>query len=257
MPIVESYRRDELVNNFYDKFRNEFTYYNRHCDARDISTTDSSDLIVTSDMPPAKAGSVMLEHGAIAIPQVLSPKAAGDLRNYLAGKHEAKLDFNEVFWQEMDRLALVLGTHDDPSVAAALDEIGNNEHLKKALKGIVGDDPVIIEVSTLTSLHDSSFQEFHSDSDWFGSSLLYANSFLHTYSMFVALQNTTQTLGATAVCPGTHYCANEDILEMCMQNGAFSVSTNGYTGPEKGMLAAGDALLFNQNIWHRVSLPYC
>jgi len=50
--------------------------------------------------------------------------------------------------------------------------------------------------------------------------------------------------------PGTHYCADVDLEEMCLENGAFEVSTNGYTGQD-GLLYKGDAFMFNQNIWHR------
>ena len=73
---------------------------------------------------------------------------------------------------------------------------------------------------------------------------------MHSYSLFVALQDTSKDLGATTVCPGTHYCADEDLEELCLRHGAFEVSTNGYTGDD-GLLRKGDAFLFNQNVWHR------
>ena len=90
----------------------------------------------------------------------------------------------------------------------------------------------------------------HTDSDYFGSSLLYSRTFLHSYTMFMALQNTTAQMGATTLCPGTHMCANPDLENVCLQNGAFEVSSNGKTGSE-GVLQQGDAMMFNQNIWHR------
>jgi Phytanoyl-CoA dioxygenase (PhyH) len=93
-------------------------------------------------------------------------------------------------------------------------------------------------------------QGIHTDSDWFGSSLLYSRTFLHSYSMFVALQDTSKELGATTVCPGTHFCADQDLEDLCLNHGAFEVSTNGHTGYD-GVLRKGDAFLFNQNIWHR------
>lgn len=96
----------------------------------------------------------------------------------------------------------------------------------------------------------SDDQNIHSDSDYFGSSLLHARSFLHSYSLFVALQDTPKSLGATTVCPGSHYCADVDLDRVCLESGAFSVSTNGKTGDD-GLLKRGDAFMFNQNIWHR------
>ena len=58
-------------------------------------------------------------------------------------------------------------------------------------------------------------------------------------------------MGATTVCPGTHMCANEDMENVCLMNGAFEVSSNGQTGSDAGMLLRGDGLMFNQNVWHR------
>jgi hypothetical protein len=58
-------------------------------------------------------------------------------------------------------------------------------------------------------------------------------------------------MGATTVCPGTHLCANEDMEDVCLMNGAFEVSSNGHTGKDYGVLQRGDGMMFNQNIWHR------
>jgi hypothetical protein len=99
----------------------------------------------------------------------------------------------------------------------------------------------------------------HTDSDYFASSLLYSRTFLHSYTLFMALQDTTSRMGATTVCPGTHWCANEDLSDICLpeqqqqqpQNKAFEVSSNGHTGRNTGLLYQGDGMMFNQNIWHR------
>ena len=170
----------------------------------------------------------------------------------MADKHHNRetLGYNEVFWDEISRLSLGIGTKDHPVIAEAMEQVGNHPVIKRTLEGILGPDPAIVEISTLTSLNGASDQGIHTDSDWFGSSLLYSRSFLHSYSMFIALQDTSKDLGATTVCPGTHYCADPDIEELCPEHGAFEISTNGYTG-EDGLLRKGDAFLFNQNVWHR------
>ena len=250
IPIIQSYKRGEMVLEFYDDYRNEFTYYNRHCTASDISTRDANDLLITPQMSPEEAANRMLQHGAAAVKNVLTKDTATQLRDYLANKHAHHLDYNEVFWQEQGRLALGLGTHDHPAIAKALEEVGSHALLKQTLEAILGPNPAMSEISTLTSMTGNEDQYLHSDSDYFGSSLLYGQSFLHSYSMFIALQDTTQTLGATMVCPGTHFCADEDLAPMCYENGAFSMSTNGKTGPRDGLMEQGDALLFNQNIFH-------
>jgi len=255
-PLIDTYRRHRMQQGFYPNYQDEFTYYNRHCDVRDISTSNATDLLIENSDSLHYIRHKMLLHGAVATKNVLSKQTAAALRTYLDNKHVAKrtapLRYNEVFWEEnTSRLSLALGTHDDPAVTQALTEVGNNPQLAKILKALLGEDPAIVEVSTLTSMSGSSFQGLHSDSDWFGSSLLYGQSFLHSYSMFVALQDTTEKLGATTVCPGTHYCADTEDLDQICNDSQFSIATNGQTGTEHGVMEQGDAFLFNQNIWHR------
>ena len=263
-PIVQSYKRGEFRDNFYEDYDNEFTYYNRHCGPSDISTSSANDLLIHPEYTADEAADVMLQHGAVAIQNILTNETATELRQYLATKHHHKkeLGYNEVFWQEQNRLSLGLGTKDHPIIAKALQEVGSHAVLKRTLEGILGPDPAIVEISTLTSLNGAENQGIHTDSDWFGSSLLYGRTFLHSYSFFIALQDTSQALGATTVCPGTHFCADEDLEDVCLPEydhdddevppppSAFEVSTNGRTGKD-GMLLKGDAFLFNQNIWHR------
>lgn len=253
VPIAQSYKRGEMNGDFYENYDNHFTYYNRHCGPEDISTRSAGDLLIHEDYTGTQAANVMLEHGAVAFQNVLSNDTASELRAYLAQKHHEKesLGYNEVMWDEISRLSLGIGTNDHPTVIAeAMQQVGTHPVVKRTLEGILGPDPAIVEISTLTSLNGAEDQGLHTDSDWFGSSLLYSRNFLHSYSMFISLQDSSRVMGATTVCPGSHYCADMDLEEMCLENGAFEVSTNGHTG-EHGVLRKGDAFLFNQNVWHR------
>lgn len=250
----------------------DVTYYNRHCTAEDISTisiqnkTERSNLLMLEhDAPPQQAQDVMMTHGALILPQVLSDETATRLRDYLESRHDIKhkLGFQEKFWSEISRLALGLGSEDHPSIKDAIYEIGTNPLIQNTLEGIFGSpDAAIVETSTLTCLFGAENQYLHTDSDFFGSSLLYSRTFLHSYTMFIALQDTTSRMGATTVCPGTHWCANEDMYDFCLkatdddeylydENEAFDVSSNGLTGKMTGVLKKGDAMMFNQNVFHR------
>jgi len=254
-PLVESYRRGEADDEgYYSEFDFDLTYYNRQCDAEDISTHDASDLIITKEQTGAEAANVMMEHGAVVFKNVLSEQTATDLRAYLESRNEVRdtLSWHEKFWYEIGRLALGLGAHDNPVITKALHEVGTHAEIKKTIEGILGPDPAIVEISTMTSMHGAGDQGIHTDSDYFGSSVLYARNFLHSYTMFMALQDTTSKMGATTVCPGSHHCANIDLEDVCMEDdNAFEVSTNGLTGKEHGVWQKGDAMMFNQNVWHR------
>jgi Phytanoyl-CoA dioxygenase (PhyH) len=243
----------------------EITYYNRQCHLDDISTRDANDLLIHDDHTRQQRKDVMMNHGAVVMKNILSHNTSAQLRDYLERRHDTfmendmTLPWNELFWNGGDgsRLSLGIGPEDDPIIAQALHEVGHNTQLEETLTAILGPNPALVEVSTLTTMHGAKHQGIHTDSDYFGSSVLYARTFLHSYTMFVALQHTTAKLGATTLCPGTHLCANEDLSKVCMapapdgQRNSFEASSNGHTGLDRGALLEGDAMMFNQNVWHR------
>ena len=177
IPIASTYKRGDMVDGlFYEDYDNDFTYYNRHCGPKDISTRSANDLLINDNHTAEQAADIMLQHGAVAFTNVLENQTATELRAYLATKHDdnkaGKLGYNEVFWHEQKRLSLGIGTSDHPAIAQAMQQIGRHAVIAKTLEGILGPDPVILEISTLTSLNGANDQGIHSDSDWFGSSLL-------------------------------------------------------------------------------------
>jgi len=220
VPIAKSYQRGTMVDDlFYENYDNDFTYYNRHCGPEDISTRSAHDLLIAPEHTADQAADIMLQHGAVAFTNVLHNDTATRLRQYLATKHlqrnnpatTAPLGYNEVFWSEQNRLSLGIGTNDHPAILEALEQVGSHPGLSTTLRGILGTDPAILEISTLTSLNGAEDQGIHTDSDWFGSSLLYARNFVHSYSLFIALQDTSKDLGATTVCPGK-YSTSERVI---------------------------------------------
>eukprot|EP00934_Nitzschia_sp_Nitz4_P008363 Nitzschia sp. Nitz4//scaffold87_size112219//8629//11542//NITZ4_004058-RA/size112219-augustus-gene-0.56-mRNA-1//-1//CDS//3329559321//8353//frame0 len=253
--LIESFRRHEGADHYgyYNDFLPDITYYGRQCDERDITTTDSNDLVVPPMSEPEVAEDIMMKHGAILVKDILSNETASELRRYLETRNVIRdqLPWHEMFWGDIDRLALGLGTDDHPAIAKAMEEVGQSETLRRALTGILGPDPAIVEASTLTAMHGCQDQGIHSDSDFFGSSLLYSRTFLHSYTLFMALQDTSSMMGSTTVCPGTQWCANEELGDVCHANGAFEASSNGQTGIDTGMIMKGDGMMFNQNVWHR------
>jgi hypothetical protein len=270
--LVQSFQlstEESYDTGFYVARDEEVTYYNRHCHQEDISTHDANDLLITPSLTQQQRRDVMMTHGAVVLPHVLQTTTAAKLRDYLEGRHEVfhqgKLPWFEKFWDgdNGNRLALGLGPEDSPIIAQAMAEVGQNSQVQKTVEAILGPNPAIVEVSTLSTMSGAEAQGIHTDSDFFGSSVLYSRSFLHSYTLFIALQNTTAKLGATTVCPGTHMCANDDLEHLCMvqredrndyENGAgnsFEASSNGHTGRDVGLLYRGDGFMFNQNVWHR------
>jgi hypothetical protein len=51
-------------------------------------------------------------------------------------------------------------------------------------------------------------------------------------------------MGITSACPGTHYCSESSLKDVCNKKG-FQIAD------ENGELHVGDTFLFNMNVWHR------
>jgi hypothetical protein len=73
----------------------------------------------------------------------------------------------------------------------------------------------------------------------------YMQSFGPVYSVFIQLQNTTRAMGATSICPGSHYCTEGPVAAYCEAANIKAVNQYGYSG--------GDALIMNMNSFHRGS----
>jgi hypothetical protein len=145
---------------FYPELDTDVTYYNRQCTADDISTIDSNDLIIPQDATREQAADQMMTHGAVLIPDILTQTTATQLRDYLETRHQMQdqLPWHEKFWAEIGRLSLGLGAGDHPIVAQALQEVGNHPVVKRTVEGILGKDPAIVEISTLTTMHGAQPQ---------------------------------------------------------------------------------------------------
>ena len=85
---------------------------------------------------------------------------ATDLRAYLESCNviQHSLSWHEKFWAEMGRLALGLDVADHPIIGQALQEVSNHPVLQKTVEGILGKDPAIVEISTLSAMHGCEAQ---------------------------------------------------------------------------------------------------
>ncbi len=182
--LVESFKRvtDMDDQGFYPELDNDVTYYNRQCSSQDISTTDSNDLIVPQNSTSIEAADRMSTHGAVIMKDILSADTAASLRTYLESQHAVRdeLPYMEVFLNGIGRLSLGLGVSDDSSIGRALEEIGSHSVLKSTIEGIMGSDPAILEISTLTTLYGAESQ---------GELLLFLIKFLLTAEIKVFLSH--------------------------------------------------------------------
>ncbi|KAL3926570.1 MAG: hypothetical protein SGBAC_013423 [Bacillariaceae sp.] len=224
----------------------EYTYYERRCNVIDITATkeEARQLIVDS---AETAIPTMMTHGAVMIPQVLSDSMLKELREFVVWKNHAVSGTDDEYpvTNGENRISYGIEAAEHPTVVRALKAVHDNEQLKGILEGLVGRNPALTEVTAITSRYGSTHQPWHPDVKPDGNGVQFGRTYSHSYSLFIPLQNTTGQMGPTDLCPGTHYCADW-IDAQCEENkiGLHEIR-------DGGIWKAGDAVLLNQQVWHR------
>mmetsp|Transcript_20978 Transcript_20978/g.34670 ORF Transcript_20978/g.34670 Transcript_20978/m.34670 type:complete len:986 (-) Transcript_20978:819-3776(-) len=240
------YLRPQLEALYWDSERmyQEETYYKRYCEAEDQSTRKGSDLFLPINATTQEAYDHQLIHGLTVFPSVLSDKTATELRDFVISQNFKLPEDESIFViANKHRYSFGLGT-EEPTVATAMEELASNERLKPALEKIMGPNPALIEMTCITSTPGAKDQYWHDDVVARASAMQFGRSFGPSYSIFIQLQNTTKKMGATAACPGTHFCAAGSMETFCDKQGFQVVGEDGYW-------RTGDAMLMNMNIYHR------
>ena len=225
------------------RFR-ETTYYNRICDASDMSASKPADLFLSPNATTEDAYQHQLKHGMTVFPSVLSDQSATELRDFISARnYNLSVEESIFVIENTNRYSFGLGT-EEPTVAKAVKEIANHPRLGPAIERILGADPALIEMTAITSSYGAVDQYWHDDVVPQGSALKFGRAFGPSYSFFMQLQNTTTAMGATGVCPGTHMCPDGNMDVFCQRDGFQLVNADGYW-------RAGDVMLMNMNTWHR------
>jgi ectoine hydroxylase-related dioxygenase (phytanoyl-CoA dioxygenase family) len=241
VPLLHQIRRTD------EQLIEEFTYYERTCTATDVTTHNITDLVVTLNSSIAQAVDQMMTHGVLLIPQVLPPDIVRDLRRYLV-KRTSHLPETEMIpvSQGANRRSFALDVTESEIVTRAIEHVAYNNVLQPLIEDLVGGtDPAVTEITAITAYFGCIDQAWHPDVKQDGNAAKYARTYSPSYSLFIPLQDTTHAMGATDICPGTHYCSN-DLTDVCEANKmslSQSFSASAWT--------AGDAALLNQQVWHR------
>eukprot|EP00934_Nitzschia_sp_Nitz4_P005517 Nitzschia sp. Nitz4//scaffold5_size260463//134774//137477//NITZ4_000986-RA/size260463-augustus-gene-0.10-mRNA-1//1//CDS//3329555352//5507//frame0 len=243
VPMVQRARRTD------EDLLEEFTYYERPCSVVDVTAEkkDASHLYIG---PDSKNHGVdqMMTHGAVLFPNLLSPETVTELRRFVDNKNRVVEGTAAQYpmSQDFQRVSFGIEATEHPAVIQALKEINGNVQLKALLEGLIGENPALTELTAITSAYGAHHQEWHPDVKPDGNGVMFGRTYSHSYSLFMPLQNTTGPMGATDLCPGTHYCGQMDLYEMCesVKIGMHEVSGDGHW-------PAGSAALLNQQVWHR------
>jgi hypothetical protein len=130
------------------------TYDYFTCQADDITAHEPSQLILDPKAPVSEAVDSMMHHGMGIFPNVLDATVADHLRQYVLWKNQ-RIDVmdNIPVIQTQNRYSLGLDVTDHETVRTALTQLRvvSNALLTDTLKELLGDNPAIVEFSTITS----------------------------------------------------------------------------------------------------------
>ena len=228
------------------RLTHEFTYYERHCDDSDISTSSAQDFTLNKRSSVEDAVHTIMTHGVIKVPSVLSDDVSSALRSFILKRNQELTSHEHIPLDGPEnRWSFAIGINEDDTVTAALKELNSNYILTNTLEKLLGENPAVVEITAITAAYGAPNQGWHADVKPLGSSVKYGRTFTHSYSLFIPLQNTTARIGATEVCPGTHFCTN--YLESSCSRLGFQVGGN----HKSTWWRMGDAVLMNQCMWHR------
>ena len=196
--LLDQYERDDR------HLEDQQTYYHRYCTTADLTTHEPTDLLVDTNEPVDKAVDQLMTHGGVVFPQLLKPETAAQLREYVDQRNRAISDKEQFpMYPPQNRLSYGFDATESPTVVKALQEVTNNPFFYDFMSSVLGDeDPAACELTTIASFYGAEDQGWHSDTKDFGNALKFSRSYAHTYSLFLALQNTTKAMGATEICPG-------------------------------------------------------
>jgi len=257
-PLLARYRWEDGGKNL-----NAETYYDRDCDRNDFSTSDFESLIISEEWDSTMAAENILIHGVSVFPKVIDRELANAFRNYTLerNKHlqpeEMVYVMNAKTKSKQTRWSFAFTANDQPLVIPkVLEQIVHHKKLIETLELFLGKDPAIIKMQTITQSYKAEHQGWHPDVNAQASVKSHARNFMMHFSLFITLQDTTPKMGATGVCPGTQYCSRVEDFELgCKQVTSGNKFTNANTttniNMDTGIWLAGDAVLMNQNTFHR------
>lgn len=268
--ITSRYARRLIDFDFWDSDKRAVanTYYDRTCTFRDITSQNPPDLLVQPSWSTERTVQSVMTHGAGLFRDVFTAETAAKVREFVLKKN-AEMDEGEMIYiqEAANRWTFAFGANEDEALPRALNEVASHPQLRPAIEELLGPDPAVVELYTITSSYGAETQNFHPDVKSSASSMMYARSFVPQYTFFIPLQDTVNEMGATGLCPGTHHCSSYEDVDgepMCDVHGfkVFSDYTRANNVTEtvevdgeefkRGVVwKAGTGILMNHNTMHR------
>lgn len=171
------------------------------------STDTFEDLLVDEAYTQEQAKNQTETHGVAFVRQILTTETAENLRSYiLKANHEIEGTFVK---NNERRFHIIPDPTTEPSIQQALKEIASHFVFRPLIDGVLGPSCSLVALSVITNLYGAQGQDWHYDTGM--SHATHPTYFVPEYTLAIPLQETTDAMGATGICPGTHQCSDVQI----------------------------------------------
>lgn len=168
-----------------------------------VSTKDVNDLILNPGVSEDDAFTSFDRHGVAMIPSILSKTTAQSFRDFA---EKANHEMRQVFVLKSENRFRIMPTpFETPVVQQAMKEIYDHPTLKPLIDNMLGPSSSMIAFSVITSTYGAEAQGWHRDT--IKSGMTHPDDMVHELTLTIPLQDTTEEMGSTGICPGTHRCA--------------------------------------------------
>eukprot|EP00986_Skeletonema_menzelii_P000617 scaffold171_cov151-Skeletonema_menzelii.AAC.1 len=164
------------------------------------STDDINDFTLKSAASIDEAGEIMDEHGVAVVPSILQTETAKAFRDYVM---KANHILPQIQVHQPENRYHIMPPHSEPIVQQVFNELAEQPKLRPLLDKLLGPEATLVIFSVVTNTFGSIDQDFHKDS--FGEAI-WPEIFVPEYQLAIALQDTTEEMGATSIIPGSTGC---------------------------------------------------
>ena len=209
------------------------------------STDNFQDLRVTENITRQEAKMIAKKHGMAVVPSVLTKKTAQEFRDYVMKANQKLAD--QVYVHEKEHRYNLMPDAHDPIVQEALKQVGEHPILKPLIDDVMGPGATLINLSVLTVEYGAKDQSLHGDTSTSYASL--PEYIVPEYTLVIALQDTTESMGATHICPGTHFC--DEVIGVEHEDEEQEMHLANEICPLRAAVDQGDAFLYQSDMKHR------
>jgi hypothetical protein len=208
------------------------------------STDDLHDLIVDQNVTDERAADIVRQHGTAFVPGVLTKDTAEKLRDFVMEENKKLGDTQVDVLEKENRFNLILDAT-DLVVQAALKQVGEHPKLRPLIDRTLGPGASLVNLSVLTAKYGAEAQGIHPDTSTSAAS--YPRLFVKEYTLVIALQDTTNEMGATHLCPGTQNCSSIADEEEEDKRGTGDAPIC----KVRAVVNQGDGFIYHSDLFHR------